>query len=83
MNKFVCGLFALSVGVGVGFVIGVLAAPKSGQETQEDIKNAIDDMREVGKSKVEDIVDKSKSTVSAMVEKGKGATQKIKTNPKD
>jgi gas vesicle protein len=34
---------ALCIGVGVGAVLGILFAPKSGKETREDIAGAVND----------------------------------------
>lgn len=47
---------ALFAGIAIGVVIGIMFAPKSGEETRKDISEKIDDV----KKKVEDVETKGK-----------------------
>ena len=54
MSKEVSGLFSFILGVTAGVALGILFAPKSGEETREDIKETIDNL----KYKVDDLYHK-------------------------
>ena len=43
------GIEKFAAGMVVGATLGVLFAPKSGKETREDLKNALDDLVEKAK----------------------------------
>ncbi|TXJ43845.1 YtxH domain-containing protein [Brachyspira aalborgi] len=45
MSKEVSGLFSFILGVTAGVALGILFAPKSGEETREDIKETIDNLK--------------------------------------
>ncbi|TKZ35777.1 YtxH domain-containing protein, partial [Brachyspira catarrhinii] len=51
MSKEVSGLFSFILGVTAGVALGILFAPKAGEETREDIKETIDNL----KYKVDDL----------------------------
>jgi gas vesicle protein len=72
------GLAWFLAGLGIGALVGVLYAPKSGRETREDIANSAREGSEYLRAKtrqaaeeVSAFVDKSKEQVAAMVDKGK------------
>ncbi len=72
------GLAWFLAGLGVGALVGILYAPKSGKETREDIANSAREGTEYLRVKTREaaenvsaLVDKSKEQVSAIVDKGK------------
>jgi len=72
------GLAWFLAGLGVGAVVGILYAPKSGRETREDIATGAREGTEYlrhrtqqAAQEVSALVDKSKEQVSAMVDKSK------------
>jgi gas vesicle protein len=72
------GLAWFLAGLGVGAVVGILYAPKSGRETREDLitgaREGSDYLRnrtEQAAKEVSAFVDKSKEQVSALVDKSK------------
>ncbi|HEX3880014.1 MAG TPA: YtxH domain-containing protein [Bryobacteraceae bacterium] len=84
------GLSSFLMGLGVGVAIGMLFAPKSGQETRELIKNKAGEGADFVKSKSGDIkqsasewVDKGKQSASEWVDKGKEAVRSQKENLSD
>ena len=80
------------VGLGIGALVGILFAPKSGEETREFLALKADEGREYAQRKArelreraEDIVERSKSaavrqkeTISAAVDAGREAYQREK-----
>ncbi len=80
------------VGLGVGALIGILFAPKSGEETREFLLDKADESREYAQKKArelreraEDLIERSKEIMSrqkdsigAAVEAGKDAYQREK-----
>ncbi len=80
------------VGLGVGALIGILFAPKSGEETREFLLDKADESREYAQKKArelreraDDLIERSKEimsrqkdSISAAVEAGKDAYQKEK-----
>ncbi|MGH9775113.1 MAG: YtxH domain-containing protein [Candidatus Acidiferrales bacterium] len=78
------------VGLGIGSLLGILFAPKSGEETREYLSNKADEGREYAQRKArelreraEDLLERSKEimarqkdSISAAVEAGKDAYQK-------
>ncbi|WP_300370013.1 YtxH domain-containing protein [Brachyspira sp.] len=70
MSKEVSGMFSFLLGVTAGVALGVLFAPKAGEETREDIKETMDNI----KYKVDDIYHRSVLKTSELVEKGKEKT---------
>jgi gas vesicle protein len=72
------GLAWFLAGLGVGALVGILYAPKSGKETREDIAKSAREGTEYLRAKTREaaenvsaLVDKSKEQISAMVDKGK------------
>lgn len=70
MSKEVSGLFSFILGVTAGVALGILFAPKSGDETREDIKETIDNI----KFKVDDLYHKGVIKTAELYEKGKEKT---------
>ncbi|WP_295158774.1 YtxH domain-containing protein [uncultured Brachyspira sp.] len=70
MSKEVSGMFSFLLGVTAGVALGVLFAPKAGDETREDIKETMDNI----KYKVDDIYHRGVLKTSELVEKGKEKT---------
>ena len=80
------------VGLGIGALVGILFAPKSGEETREFLSQKADEGREYAQRKAqelreraEDLVERSKSvaarqkeTISAAVDAGREAYQREK-----
>jgi gas vesicle protein len=72
------GLAWFLAGLGVGALIGILYAPKSGKETREDLVTGaregteyLRDRTQQAAQEVSALVDKSKEQVTALVDKGK------------
>jgi gas vesicle protein len=63
------GLSSFLLGLGVGVAVGMLFAPKSGQETRELIKNKAGESGDYLKQRSADL----KETASGWVDKGKEA----------
>lgn len=70
MSKEVSGLFSFILGVTAGVALGILFAPKAGEETREDIKETIDNL----KYKVDDLYHKGVLKTTELYEKGKEKT---------
>lgn len=70
MSKEVSGMFSFLLGVTAGVALGILFAPKAGEETREDIKETMDNI----KYKVDDIYHRGVLKTSELVEKGKEKT---------
>ncbi len=70
MSKEGSGLFSFLLGVTAGVALGILFAPKSGEETREDIKETIDNL----KYKVDDLYHKGVLKTTELYEKGKEKT---------
>jgi gas vesicle protein len=81
------------VGLGIGSLLGILFAPKSGEETRDYLLDRADDGREYAQRKArelreraEDLLDRSKEimarqkdSLNAAVDAGKDAYQREKT----
>lgn len=81
------------VGLGIGALIGILFAPKSGEETREYLTSRADEGREYAQRKArelreraEDLIERSKEimarqkgSISAAVDAGKDAYQREKS----
>jgi gas vesicle protein len=68
------GLSSFLLGLGVGVAIGMLFAPKSGEETRELIKNKAGESGEFLKQRGAEL----KDTASGWVDKGKDALNRQK-----
>ena len=64
-------LLGLVAAAGVGYVVGLLFAPKSGKETRSDIKSKLDNLKETTSEKVDNAKDIYDESV-AKVKKGAG-----------
>lgn len=60
------------VGVGIGALIGVLFAPKSGEETREYLSKRADEGREFAQRKARELRDRA----DELIEKGKDVASK-------
>ncbi len=81
------------VGMGIGALIGILFAPKSGEETREYLRQKAEEGREFAQRKArelreradefidrgKDVVQRQKEQISAAVEAGKEAYQREKS----
>lgn len=72
------GLAWFFAGLGVGALVGILYAPKSGRETREDIVNGAREGKEYLRTRTQqaveqvgDLVDKGKDRASEYVERGR------------
>jgi gas vesicle protein len=65
---------ALFVGLAVGAIFGILFAPKSGQETRNELMEKSEKLMEMGKESVSDVVGKTKD----LVESGKQKIEELK-----
>jgi gas vesicle protein len=77
------GLAWFLAGLGVGALVGILYAPKSGKETREDLVNGAKEGTEYlrvrtrqAADEVSALVDKSKAQVSEYVERGREAVDR-------
>jgi gas vesicle protein len=73
------GLSSFLLGLGVGVAIGMLFAPKTGQETRELIKNKAGEGTDFLKQRGDEI----KQTATEWVDKGKDALGKQRDNLSD
>ena len=64
------GIFSFILGVSAGVALGLLFAPKAGEETREDIKETMDNI----KYKVDDLYHRGVIKTSELYEKGKEKT---------
>ncbi|HUN62992.1 MAG TPA: YtxH domain-containing protein [Candidatus Sulfotelmatobacter sp.] len=62
------------VGVGIGALIGVLFAPKSGEETREYLSKRADDGREFAQKKARELRDRA----DELIERGKDVAARKK-----
>ncbi len=62
------------LGLGVGVAIGILFAPKSGEETRKYIREKADEGRNYAKKRSEDL----RTSAADWVDKGKGAVARQK-----
>ena len=81
------------VGLGIGALIGILFAPKSGEETREYLSKRADEGREFAQRKArelreraedllergKDVATRQKESISAAVEAGRDAYQREKS----
>jgi gas vesicle protein len=84
------GLAWFLAGLGVGAIVGILYAPKSGRETREDLITGAREGTEYLKNRTEQaakevtaFVDKSKEQVSALVDMGKEQVSAIVDKSKE
>jgi gas vesicle protein len=73
-SSFTDILITLAVGVSVGFVLGILFAPKSGKETRKEIKEKSEEIIDRGRENLGTVVERTKE----YVEKGKGKLAELR-----
>jgi len=78
MNKDGLVNFLLGVAVGVG--VGLLFAPKSGEETREILKNKADEGKEYLKKQTADLRETASAAASDLVEKGRDVINRQRDN---
>ena len=73
------------VGLGIGALIGILFAPKAGEETREYLSKKAEEGRDYAQKKArelreraEDLIERGKGSVTAAVEAGREAYQREK-----
>lgn len=64
------------LGMGIGVAIGILFAPKSGEETRKYIRAKADEGRDYVKRRTEEV----RESAAEMMERGKGAVARKKDN---
>ncbi|OGC70335.1 hypothetical protein A2415_05165 [candidate division WWE3 bacterium RIFOXYC1_FULL_39_7] len=86
-NSFLTGVL---FGAAVGAVLGMLLAPKSGKETQQDLKEKSEDLVKRGKEKasqireqVEPVVNEIREKSGPALEKGKVLVADLRTKMED
>ena len=67
------------VGAGIGVIVGILMAPKAGEETREDVKEKLNTM----KLKVDNLYEKSIEKTNEIVSKSEGIIEKGKKKFKE
>ena len=65
---------ALFIGLAIGAIFGILFAPKSGQETRNELVEKGERLMDMGKESVSDVVEKTKD----LAESGKQKIEEIK-----
>ncbi len=73
-NYFLGILVSLLAGLFLGFIAGILFAPKPGKEIRKDIKDKSEEFVKKSKESVTDTIDRTKE----FVEKGKSKFEKVK-----
>jgi gas vesicle protein len=73
-NYFLGILISILTGLFVGFILGILSAPKPGKEIRKDIKDKSEEFVEKGKNKFEEVKGKGKE----IIEKGKEKVEELK-----
>ena len=68
-NYFLAILITLLTGLSVGFIVGILFAPKPGKEIRKDIKDKSEEFVKRSKEGVTDTIDKTKEFVKKSKEK--------------
>ena len=82
-NAEVPFVFGLALGVIVGTAAALLLAPKSGEETRDDLKNVTADLKEKADSFVNVVSEKSKEIIDCAREKINKVTEKKETCKED
>jgi gas vesicle protein len=77
------GLANFFLGLGVGGGIGLLFAPKTGEETREILKNKADEGKEFLRKQASDLRDNASGLASDIVEKGRDAINRQKDTLSD
>jgi len=77
------GLANFILGLGVGVGLGILFAPKTGEETREILKNKADEGREFLKKQTADLRENASDIASDFVAKGRDAINRQKDTLSD
>jgi len=78
-NYFLAILITLLTGLSVGFIVGILFAPKPGKEIRKDIKDKSEEFVKRSKEGVTDTIDKTKE----FVEKSRSKFKEVKGKGKE
>jgi len=78
-NYFLTVIISLLSGLFVGFIVGILFAPKTGKEIRKDIKDKSKEFVKKSKEGVTDTIDKTKE----FVEKSRSKFEEVKGKGKD
>ena len=78
-SYFLAILFTLLSGLFLGFIAGILFAPKPGKEIRKDIKDKSEEFVKKSKEGVTDTIDKTKE----FVEKSRGKFEEVRVKGKD
>jgi len=78
-NYLLATLITLLAGLSVGFIVGILFAPKPGKELREDIKDKSEEFVKKSKEGVTGTIDKTKE----LVEKSRSKFEEVKGKGKD
>lgn len=81
MNRDGLANFLLGVAVGVG--VGLLFAPKSGEETREILKSKADEGKEYLKKQTADLRESAGAAANDLMEKGRGVINRQRDNLND
>ncbi len=79
ISSFLGILISLLTGIFVGFIAGILFAPKPGKEIRKDIKDKSEELLKKSKESVTDTIGKTKE----FAEKGKSRFEEVKGKGKD
>lgn len=79
MSKGSTVTLSFLIGASLGIIAGILIAPKSGEETREDVKEKLNTI----KSKVDDLYEKSIEKTNEIVSKGEVLIEKGKKKFKE
>ncbi len=78
-NYFLGILISILTGLFVGFILGILSAPKPGKEIRKDIKDKSEEFVTKSKQSVSGTIDKTKE----FIEKGKSKFEEVKGKGKE
>ena len=78
-NYFLGILISILTGLFVGFILGILSAPKPGKEIRKDIKDKSEEFVTKSKQSVTGTIDKTKE----FIEKGKNKLEEVKGKGKE
>jgi len=79
MSKGSIVTLSFLIGASLGVIAGILIAPKTGEETREDVKEKLNTI----KSKVDDLYEKSLEKTNELVSKSEGIIEKGKKKLKE
>ena len=68
----------LMIGLGAGALVGLLLAPKSGEETRKDLRRRYKDARETIEDWTEDAADAVKEAAEEVMERGSDVADEVR-----